>query len=62
VSSIATALKTPIPKGCSEDEKHILFISYLPDEEKLCVYPLTDEQIAEAQQEIEKEKETQEDE
>jgi hypothetical protein len=57
-TSIKTALNTPIPKGCEEEDKHILFLSYLPDEELLKVYPLTDEQIEKARAEVQqKEKE-----
>lgn len=47
-TSIETAIKTPIPKGCEEEDKHILFLSYLPDEKQLKVYPLTEEQINKA--------------
>jgi len=44
-TNLATAVKTPIPKGCSPEDKRILFMSYLPDEETLCVYPLSEEEI-----------------
>jgi hypothetical protein len=61
-SAISTVLKTPVPKGCTPDDKHVLFISYLPDEKKLCVYPLSDKQIEEAIIEVETEEETKENE
>ena len=47
-ANLVTALNTPLPKGCSEEDKHILFCSYLPDEKTMYVYPLTDQQIEEA--------------
>lgn len=44
-ANLETVLKTPIPKGCTEDDKIILQASFLPDEQSLCVYPLTQDQI-----------------
>lgn len=44
-ASLDTAIKTPIPKGCNPEDKRILLMSYLPDEETLCVYPLEQEEI-----------------
>lgn len=51
-ASLETALKTPIPKGCGPEDKRILLLSYLPDDEELRVYPLTEEQIEEKMNEL----------
>jgi hypothetical protein len=45
-TSLATAVKTPLPKGCSMEGRQIGLMTYLPDEESLCFIPLTAEQIA----------------
>lgn len=44
-TTLSTAVKTPLPKGCTMEDKMILFMSYLPDEESLCVYLLDEEQL-----------------
>ena len=44
-TTLPTAVKTPVPKGCSLETRMILFMSYLPDEKELCVYLLDDEQL-----------------
>lgn len=44
-TSLATAVNTPLPKGCTLEDRKILFMSFLPDEGSLCVYTLDDEQI-----------------
>jgi hypothetical protein len=44
-TSLSTAVNTPLPKGCRLEDRIILFMSFLPDEESLCVYILDDEQI-----------------
>lgn len=46
-TNLATALKTPLPKGCKSEDKKILFMSFLPDEETLSVYQLTEEDLKE---------------
>jgi hypothetical protein len=55
-ASLDTAIKTPIPKGCTIDDKRILFASFLPDEETFCVYPLDAEEINKAEQQIKEKK------
>lgn len=52
-ASLETAVKTPIPKGCTIEDKRILFASYLPDEETFCVYPIAEEEIEKVQKQIE---------
>lgn len=44
-ASLETAIKTPIPKGCTADDKRIMLASYLPDEQTFAVYPLEEDQI-----------------
>jgi len=44
-TNLTTALKTPVPKGCTLDGRKILFVSFLPDTKELCVFPLTEEQM-----------------
>ncbi len=51
-TNLATALKTPLPKGCTMEDRVIMFMSYLPDEESLCVYLLNDEQLDEENEKI----------
>ena len=55
-TNLATALKTPLPKGCSMEDRVIMFMSYLPDEESLCVYLLGEEQLSEENEKIELQK------
>ena len=59
-ATLETAIKTPVIKGNKPEDKRILFASYLPDEEELCVFPLTQEEIDKKLQEIQ-EKETSKD-
>lgn len=51
-TNLATALKTPLPKGCSMEDRVIMFMSYLPDEESLCVYLLGEEQLSEENEKL----------
>lgn len=51
-TSLETAIKTPIPKGCKVEDKRILLMSYVPDEEELCVYKIPQEEIDNKVQEI----------
>ncbi len=51
-ASLETAIKTPIPKGCTAEDKRILCSAFLPDEGRLCVYPISDEEIQEKIKEI----------
>lgn len=44
-TSLTTALKTPLPKGCSLDDRMIVQVSYLPDEETLNLYLLEQDQL-----------------
>lgn len=55
-ASLDTAVKTPIPKGCTIDDKRVLFASYLPDEETLCLYPVSGEEIEKAEQQVKEKK------
>ncbi len=59
-ASLDTAIKTPIPKGCTDDDKRILLASFLPDDEQLCVFPLTEEQIEAKKTEIQSKEEEKE--
>lgn len=43
------ALSSPPPEGVSLDEKHVLFITYHPDEEKLSVHPLPRDKVLNAE-------------
>ena len=52
-ATLKTAKQTPVPKGCDPEDKRVLLATYLPDEEKLCVYPVTEEQIEEKTSTIE---------
>lgn len=52
-TNLTTAVKTPLPKGCKMEDRIIMFMSYLPDQESLCVYLLTDEQLDEEKEKIE---------
>jgi len=44
-TNLKTALNTPVPKGCVLEDRRILFMSFLPDEEQIVVYLLTDDQL-----------------
>ena len=55
-ASLDTAVKTPIPKGCTADDKRVLFASYLPDEETFCLYPIEEEELIKAEQQIKEKK------
>lgn len=46
------ALKSPVPKGCTLEDRTILFLTYEPDEGELCVYPQTPEQINQAMEDF----------
>lgn len=46
-TNLATALKTPLPKGCKQEDKKILFMSFLPDEGTLSVYQLEEKDLQE---------------
>lgn len=59
-ASLDTAVKTPVPKGCTIDDKRILFASYLPDEETLCVYPIDNEEIKKVEELIKEKQEAKE--
>ncbi len=53
-TNLATALKSPVPKGCDLKDRRILFTSFLPDTHELCVFPLTEEQqIIEGEKDVE---------
>lgn len=56
-TNLQTALKNPIPKGAKLEDRTILFLTYMPDEESLCVFPLSDEQIEEGMRKLEAEEE-----
>lgn len=46
-TKLETAEKTPLPKGCKEEDKLILFLSFLPDEQSLYVHKLEQSEIRE---------------
>jgi hypothetical protein len=56
-TNLATALKTPLPKGCKLEDKKILFMSFLPDEETLSVYQLKNEDLQEEESNEQQEQE-----
>lgn len=51
-TNLETAIKTPLPKGCKSEDRTMMFLSYLPDEESLSVFVLTDEQIQEESEKL----------
>lgn len=55
-ATLKTAVNSPTPKGCDPAGRIILFITHLLDEQNLCVYPLTKEQIEEAEESNEQQK------
>ncbi len=55
-ANLETAVKTPIPKGCTIEDKRILFASYLPDEQTFCVYPIEQEEIDKVEKQIKEKK------
>jgi hypothetical protein len=55
-TNLATAVKTPLPKGCTLEDRVIMLMSFLPDEESLCVYVLDDEQLQLPEEKPKKEK------
>lgn len=56
-TNLQTALKNPLPKGAKPEDRTILFLTFMPDEESLCVFPLSDEQIEEGMRKLEIEEE-----
>lgn len=44
-ANLVTALKTPLPVKSKLEDRRILFITFTPDSEELCVVPLDEEQI-----------------
>lgn len=52
-TNLQTALKNPLPKGAKPEDRTILFLTYMPDEESLCVFPLSEEQIDEGMRKLE---------
>lgn len=56
-TNLQTALKNPLPKGSKPEDRTILFLTYMPDEESLCVFPLTEQQIEEGMQKLQAEEE-----
>lgn len=56
-SNLTTALKTPVPKGATLDDRRILFSTYMPDEQQLCVFPLDEEQIKAGMEKVAQEEE-----
>lgn len=47
-ASEATALSSLPPKGTSTEDKHVLFITYEPDGEKLAVYEVDKKEVDDA--------------
>ena len=56
-ASLQTVLSTPLPKGCTEEDKMILQMSYLPDTGEVCVFKLTDEQLEQEKQRLQEKEE-----
>lgn len=56
------ALESAPPDGCDLKDKKVLFITFEPDSEKLCVYQIPDEEVQNAQIKDKKQKQEQEDE
>lgn len=56
-TNLQTALKNPLPKGAKPEDRTILFLTFMPDEESLCVFPLSDDQIEEGMRKLEIEEE-----
>lgn len=54
-TNLQTALKNPTPKGAKIEDRVILFMTYMPDEESLCVFPLSQDQIDAGMQKLEAE-------
>ena len=52
-TNLQTALKNPLPKGVKEEDRTILFLTYMPDEESLCVFPLSKAQMDEGMRKLE---------
>lgn len=44
-ANLITALKTPLPGKSKLEDRRILFITFTPDSQELCVVPLDEEQI-----------------
>ena len=61
-TSLETVLKSSHPKGCSIEDRRILFSTYMPDEEEFCVFQLTEEQIQKATDKLTKENSDEQDE
>jgi len=43
------ALTTPLPEGVTIDDRIVGFITYEPDNERLCFYPISEDEIKSAQ-------------
>jgi hypothetical protein len=43
------ALQSPPPEGCTIEEKHVLFVTYEPDNEELAVYEMDREEVVNAE-------------
>ncbi len=56
-TSLKTAVNTPLPKGCKIEDRTILFMSFLPDEESLCVYVLDEDQLKVEEKDVEEKRE-----
>lgn len=57
-SSKAIALESAPPEGCSLEDKRVLFITFEPDTDKLCVYKVDDQEVLNAEIKAKKEKKT----
>jgi len=55
-SSKKIAIESPPPDGYTEDDKRILFASFEPDTDNLCVYLVSKDDIFEEETEIKKNK------
>lgn len=55
-SSLSTIANTPLPKGVKQEDVNILFITFQPDTQELCVFRVPEDEIEEAKKEAEEKK------
>ncbi len=56
-TTLETAVKTPLPKGCTIEGKQILFTTFEPDSGKLCVYKIDQGEVDKVLEKITKQQE-----
>lgn len=60
-SSKKIALESAPPEGCSLEDKRVLFVTFEPDTDNLCVYRVSDEEVLTTEVKAKKEKKTKND-